>query len=94
MDGMIFRKGEDVTPEVRVQNPIVEALAQLCIHTGVPSAKYLWLKFNSSDTLAGLVISDDETEYPDGVGADGYTYMRVYHVLGKDTNGDTFIVEL
>lgn len=94
MDGMILRNGENVTPEVREQNPLVDALARLCV-IGRVGGKYLWAKLTEQDgNLLELLVSSNENAYSEGTGADGYYYMRVYHVLGIDSKGDTFVMEL
>ena len=93
MDGLILRKGgENVTPEVNQQIDILDAFETLCMITGKPKGKYLWLKLSRANGyFLEACVSDVETEYPDNaVGEDGYYYMRVTDVLGKDSTG-TFI---
>ena len=92
MDGLILRKGgENVTPEVNQQVDILDALDVLSMVVKKPKGKYLWLKCARNGSFLEACVSDVETEYPNNAYADdGYYYMRVTEVLGKDGNG-TFI---
>ncbi len=86
--------GENVTPEVRIQTPIVEEIALL---TGIacrPKATYLWAKFTSKNGgFIELVTSSDENAYTEGVGEDGYYYQRIVYIVGADNVG-TYLLEL
>jgi hypothetical protein len=87
--------GENITTEVNTQTPLVQELAKMALLTGMPITKYAWLKLTSaSGSVIGVLTSNDETEYPDGLGDDGFYYMRITHVLGIDESGDTFTIEI
>lgn len=87
--------GENVTAEVNVQTPLVEELALLALRNGRPKAKYLWLKMTAADGYVDEILTSNiETEYTEGLGDDGYYYMRITHALGIDESGDTFTIEI
>ena len=87
--------GENVTAEVTTQTPLIEQIALLALCNGRPKGKYVWLKMTSADgDIDEVLVSNKETTYPDGLGSDGYYYMRITHALGIDENGDTFTIEI
>ena len=87
--------GDNVTPEVKIQTPLVRDLALLALHKGKPKARYVWLKLTSANgSVDEVLTSNVETAYTEGLGDDGYYYMRITHALGIDENGDTFTIEI
>ena len=98
-DALMLRKGgggENVTPEVEQQVDILDVLDELCMVTTKPKGKYLWLKLTKEDgDFIEAVVSDEADSFPvDATDENGYYYMQVTNVLGIDSSGETFILNL
>ena len=90
------KSGGNLTGLIEENTALVNEIASLIVFTGRPEARYLWLKLDEQDgNIIELLLGNTESEYPsDTVGDDGYYYQRVTHVLCKDKNNDTYILEI
>lgn len=86
--------GENVTPEVTAQTPLIQELAILALGKGLNvKGKYLWLK-TINGKVDEIIVSTSSTAYTEGLNSDGYYYIKITHALGIDENGDTFTIEI
>ena len=79
MIGKCNTGGENVTPEVTTQTPIIQNITEALVGkaAGTKSGMYVWKKMTTQGgDFVNFVVSDSETAYPDGGLQDGYWYEK------------------
>lgn len=87
--------GEDVRAEVEAQTTLIEELQNLAAYSLRFEGTNVWFKYPAEGgSLVEVLVSDDENAYPNGDGGDGFEYVKATHVLGTDSEGKQFILEV